>query len=93
MPSPPSTRPSDARGRRSSAFVREDSIADVDTSGLWPGKVVTEVTPAGPFWEAEPEHQDYLLRYPHGYTCHFPRPGWVLPRRGDVASRPSSQLT
>ena len=63
-----------------------------NTSGLWPGKVVTEVTPAGPFWEAEPEHQDYLL-LPHGYTCHFPRPGWVLPRRGDVASRPSSQLT
>jgi peptide-methionine (S)-S-oxide reductase len=73
--------------------VAEDTIADVDASGLWPGKVVTEVTPAGPFWEAEPEHQDYLLRYPHGYTCHFPRPGWVLPRRRDVASRPSSQLT
>ena len=50
-------------------------------------------TPAGPFWEAEPEHQDYLERYPDGYTCHFPRPGWVLPRRSDVASRPSSQLT
>ena len=55
--------------------VAEDTIADVEASGLWPGKVVTEVTPAGPFWEAEPEHQDYLERYPNGYTCHFPRPG------------------
>ncbi|WP_433506742.1 peptide-methionine (S)-S-oxide reductase MsrA [Pseudonocardia halophobica] len=71
--------------------VAEDTIADVNASGLWPGEVVTEVTPAGPFWEAEPEHQDYLLRYPHGYTCHFPRPDWVLPRRGDVASQPSSR--
>ena len=62
--------------------VAEDTIAAVDASGLWPGKVVTEVTPAGPFWEAEPEHQDYLLRYPNGYTCHYPRPDWVLPRRG-----------
>lgn len=61
----------------------EDTIADVDASGLWPGKVVTEVTPAGPFWEAEPEHQDYLERYPQGYTCHFPRPDWVLPHRKD----------
>ena len=61
----------------------EDTIADVDASGLWPGKVVTEVTPAGPFWEAEPEHQDYLERYPDGYTCHFVRPGWKLPRRAD----------
>jgi peptide-methionine (S)-S-oxide reductase len=61
--------------------VAEDTIADVDASGIWPGKVVTEVTAAGPFWEAEPEHQDYLERYPYGYTCHFPRPGWVLPRR------------
>ncbi|MEU0401042.1 peptide-methionine (S)-S-oxide reductase MsrA [Streptomyces sp. NPDC006197] len=61
--------------------VAEDTIADVDASGLWPGPVVTEVTPAGPFWEAEPEHQDYLQRYPDGYTCHFPRPGWRLPRR------------
>ena len=61
--------------------VAEDTIADVEASGLWPGKVVTEVAPAGPFWQAEPEHQDYLERYPHGYTCHFPRPGWVLPRR------------
>lgn len=58
-----------------------DTIADVDASGLWPGKVVTEVKPAGDFWEAEPEHQDYLERIPNGYTCHFPRPNWVLPRR------------
>ncbi len=66
--------------------VAEDTIADVEASGLWPGKVVTEVTPAGPFWEAEPEHQDYLERYPNGYTCHFPRPGWVLPRRSATVS-------
>jgi peptide-methionine (S)-S-oxide reductase len=58
-----------------------ETIADVDASGLWPGKVVTEVQPAGDFWEAEPEHQDYLLRIPNGYTCHFPRRGWKLPRR------------
>ncbi len=58
-----------------------DVIADVDASGLWPGKVVTDVEPAGPFWEAEPEHQDYLVHYPSGYTCHFPRPNWVLPNR------------
>ncbi len=55
-----------------------DTIRDVNASGLWPGKAVTEVAPAGPFWEAEPEHQDYLERYPNGYTCHFPRPGWRL---------------
>jgi len=61
--------------------VAEDTIADVDASGLWPGKAVTEVTPVGPFWEAEPEHQDYLQRIPWGYTCHFPRPNWKLPRR------------
>jgi peptide-methionine (S)-S-oxide reductase len=61
--------------------VAEDTIADVDASGLWPGKVVTEVSPAGTFWEAEPEHQDYLERYPDGYTCHFVRPGWRLPVR------------
>jgi peptide-methionine (S)-S-oxide reductase len=61
-----------------------DVIADVEASGLWPGKVVTEVEPVGPFWEAEPEHQDYLQNYPNGYTCHFPRPGWVLPHRSDV---------
>jgi len=61
--------------------VAEDTIADVNASGLWPGKVVTEVEPAGDFWEAEPEHQDYLEKYPNGYTCHFPRPDWVLPKR------------
>jgi peptide-methionine (S)-S-oxide reductase len=61
--------------------VAEDTIADVEASGLWPGKVVTEVKPAGAFWEAEEEHQDYLLKYPDGYTCHFVRPGWVLPSR------------
>ncbi|SOC06865.1 peptide-methionine (S)-S-oxide reductase MsrA [Rhodobacter maris] len=59
----------------------EDTIADVDASGLWPGKVVTELAPAGPFWEAEPEHQDYLERIPNGYTCHRIRPDWVLPKR------------
>ena len=58
-----------------------DTIADVDASGIWPGKVVTEVTPAGDFWQAEPEHQDYLERIPNGYTCHFPRANWVLPNR------------
>ncbi len=58
-----------------------NTIADVDASGLWPGKVVTEVEPAGDFWEAEPEHQDYLLNRPNGYTCHFLRPDWVLPHR------------
>ena len=61
--------------------IAEDTIADVEASGLWPGKVVTEVRPAGPFWEAEEEHQDYLLKYPDGYTCHFVRPGWTLPAR------------
>ena len=61
--------------------VARDTIADVEASGLWPGKVVTEVKPAGDFWQAEPEHQDYLERIPNGYTCHFARPGWVLPRR------------
>ena len=64
--------------------IAEDTVADVEASGLWPGKVVTEVTAAGPFWEAEPEHQDYLLRNPGGYTCHFPRPGWKLPRRSSA---------
>lgn len=64
--------------------VAEDTIADVNASGLWPGKVVTEVTPASEFWEAEPEHQDYLERYPNGYTCHFPRPDWKLPKREEV---------
>ncbi|MEO6394666.1 MAG: peptide-methionine (S)-S-oxide reductase MsrA [Devosia sp.] len=61
--------------------VAEDTIADVDASGLWPAKVVTEVVPAGPFWQAEPEHQDYLIRNPGGYTCHWVRPYWVLPKR------------
>ncbi|WP_439109272.1 peptide-methionine (S)-S-oxide reductase MsrA [Lentibacter sp.] len=61
--------------------VAEDTIADVNASGLWPGRVVTEVEPAGDFWEAEPEHQDYLERLPNGYTCHFARPDWVLPKR------------
>ena len=61
--------------------VAEDTIADVDASRLWPGKVVTEVAPAGPFWQAEPEHQDYLQRYPSGYTCHWVRPNWKLPHR------------
>jgi peptide-methionine (S)-S-oxide reductase len=61
--------------------IAEDTIADVNASGLWPGRVVTEVATAGPFWEAEPEHQDYLERIPHGYTCHFLRPGWKLPAR------------
>jgi peptide-methionine (S)-S-oxide reductase len=61
--------------------IAEETIADVNASGLWPGEVVTELEPAGPFWEAEPEHQDYLQRYPHGYTCHFVRPNWKLPRR------------
>ena len=66
-------------------LVADETIADVEASGLWPGKVVTEVTEAGPFWKAEPEHQDYLKRYPNGYTCHFPRPNWVLPRTTTVA--------
>jgi peptide-methionine (S)-S-oxide reductase len=66
--------------------VALDTIADVDASGLWPGKVVTEVAPAGPFWEAEPEHQDYLERIPNGYTCHFPRPNWVLPKRSQTVA-------
>jgi peptide-methionine (S)-S-oxide reductase len=65
--------------------VAEDTIADVDASGLWPGKVVTELEAAGDFWEAEPEHQDYLERLPNGYTCHFIRPGWKLPRRSTTA--------
>lgn len=65
--------------------IAADTIADVNSSGLWPGKVTTEVTAAGPFWEAEPEHQDYLERYPHGYTCHFIRPDWKLPDRAEGA--------
>ena len=65
--------------------VAEDTIADVEASGLWPGKVVTELAPAGAFWQAEPEHQDYLERIPNGYTCHFVRPGWRLPARAEAA--------
>jgi peptide-methionine (S)-S-oxide reductase len=61
--------------------VARDTIADVNASGIWPGEVVTEVEPVSDFWEAEPEHQDYLERIPNGYTCHFPRPDWVLPKR------------
>jgi peptide-methionine (S)-S-oxide reductase len=57
----------------------EETIATVNASGLWPGKVITELKPAGDFWEAEREHQDYLQRIPQGYTCHFVRPDWVLP--------------
>ena len=67
----------DARQRE----IALDTIKDVEASGRWPGKVVTEVEPVGDFWEAEPFHQDYLERVPNGYTCHFPRPDWVLPRR------------
>ncbi|WP_298864236.1 peptide-methionine (S)-S-oxide reductase MsrA [uncultured Microbacterium sp.] len=66
--------------------VARETIADVDASGLWPGKAVTAIEQPGPFWEAEPEHQDYLERYPDGYTCHFPRTGWVLPKRGAAAN-------
>lgn len=64
----------------------DETIADVDASGIWPGKVVTEVLPVAEFWEAEPEHQDYLERIPNGYTCHFPRPNWKLPKRAAVLS-------
>ncbi|MBT2393581.1 peptide-methionine (S)-S-oxide reductase MsrA [Streptomyces maoxianensis] len=64
--------------------VAEDTIADVEASGIWPGRVVTEVVPADVFWEAETEHQDYLRRYPDGYTCHFLRPNWRLPKRADL---------
>jgi peptide-methionine (S)-S-oxide reductase len=64
--------------------IAEDTIADVDASGLWPGNVVTEVVPVSDFWQAEPEHQDYLERYPNGYTCHFPRPNWRLPKRQEI---------
>jgi peptide-methionine (S)-S-oxide reductase len=67
--------------------IAEETIVDVDASGLWPGKVVTEVAPVGPFWEAEPEHQDYLEHYPGGYTCHYVRPDWKLPIREDVAAK------
>ena len=75
--------------------VADDTIADVDASGLWPGKVVTEVSPIGPFWEAEPDHQDYLERIPNGYTCHFVRPNWKLPRRAQAggAAKPPRGIT
>lgn len=65
-------------------LIAEETIADVNASGLWPGQVVTEVAPVKDFWEAEPEHQDYLERYPNGYTCHFPRPNWKLPKQREV---------
>ena len=65
--------------------VAIDTIADIEASGIWPGKVVTEVEPVGDFWQAEPEHQDYLKRLPRGYTCHFPRPNWVLPKRAKAS--------
>ncbi len=71
--------------------IAKETVADVDASGLWGRKVVTEVEPAGAFWEAEPEHQDYLVKRPGGYTCHFPRPNWVLRKRespGTSASTP-----
>jgi peptide-methionine (S)-S-oxide reductase len=71
--------------------VAEETIAEVNASGLWPGKVVTEVKAAGDFWEAEPEHQDYLERYPHGYTCHFVRRDWKLPAQ-KVEPAPASGL-
>ena len=67
--------------------IAEDTIADVDASGLWPGKAVTDVVPAGDFWEAEPEHQDYLQRNPGGYTCHFVRPHWKLPKRNEQVAK------
>ena len=66
--------------------VAADTIADVNASGLWLGRVVTEVEPAGPLWQAEPEHQDYLQRLPNGYTCHFVRPEWKLPVRNKQAA-------
>ena len=71
--------------------VAEDTIADVDASGLWPGKVVTELVPVGPFWQAEPEHQDYLERVSNGYTCHFVRPNWKLPKRTQMKSTHRAQ--
>ena len=73
--------------------IAEDTIADVNASGLWPGRVVTEVAPAGPFWKAEPEHQDYLERIPNGYTCHFVRPGWKLPKRTQMKGTDRAQAS
>lgn len=66
--------------------IARETIADVDASGLWPGPAVTTIEPEAPFWQAEDEHQDYLLKRPNGYTCHFPRAGWVLPKRDEVAA-------
>ena len=71
--------------------VAQQTIADIEASGLWPGKVVTEITPVAEFWEAEPEHQDYLENYPNGYTCHYVRPDWSLPDRRVEAARRSGQ--
>jgi peptide-methionine (S)-S-oxide reductase len=70
--------------------IAQETIADVDASGLWPGKVVTEIRPAAEFWEAEPEHQDYLERIPNGYTCHYVRPDWSLPDRQPETARKSA---
>ncbi|MGB7750858.1 MAG: peptide-methionine (S)-S-oxide reductase MsrA [Candidatus Acidiferrales bacterium] len=70
--------------------IAQETIADVDASGLWPGKVVTEIKPAAEFWEAEPEHQDYLERIPNGYTCHYVRPDWSLPDRKLEGARKSA---
>jgi len=85
------------RSYRSAVFYTTDeqkevalaTIQDVEASGLWPGKVVTEVTAAGTFWEAEDEHQDYLQKYPAGYTCHYVRPNWKLPRRPQALTQPN----
>ena len=75
-----------ANQKRKLTFAKQGlTIEDVNASGLWPGKVVTEVEPVGDFWAAEPEHQDYLQRLPNGYTCHFARPDWVLPKRDKAA--------
>lgn len=94
----PSTRDQQGNDRgasyRSAIFYTDDeqnavaleTIADLDASGIWPGEVVTEVTPVGKFWEAEPEHQNYLEHYPNGYTCHYPRPNWRLPRRATASA-------
>ena len=70
--------------------IAEETIADADASGLWADKVVTEVEPVGEFWEAEADHQDYLEKRPNGYTCHFPRPDWVIPKRQTAGAAPSA---
>ncbi|HRK25457.1 MAG TPA: peptide-methionine (S)-S-oxide reductase MsrA [Beijerinckiaceae bacterium] len=75
----PSYRSAIYHTNEAQAHIAAATIAEVNASGRWPGKVVTEIEPAGPFWQAEPEHQDYLERFPNGYTCHFPRPDWTLP--------------